>query len=139
MVNDSFLQIDDNCVTKLRQRQGETLPGCYYRSLDIVLCVCRRNESRLELRGGPVEAAVKHGVEKLGEPLRIGLLRRFIIGHRMVREEKRDHRPNAIDRDFGGGRRGEPGSAFFQKPVDRPVCFQILQHGEACRYRHRVA
>ena len=48
-----------------------------------------------ELGGGEVDALAQHAMKELGVPLRIGLLRRRVIDHRVFGKESSHHRPDS--------------------------------------------
>src|SRR2546427_5741833 len=86
-----------------------------------------RDERGMELRGRQEDAPGAHGVEEAAVSRGVRPLRGGVIGHRLVGEEARQHRPDAVDgeRDASLARRGdepalELGAQAVEPPIDVP-------------------
>ena len=77
--------------------------------------------------------------KNLAEAGGVALLGGFPIGHRIGREEEREHRADAIDGDAGRRPRGQLRGARFQLIVDLRMREQMPQHRQPRRHRQRIA
>ena len=68
------------------------------RPLDVFIGVSRGHEHPLELRWSEIDAEIEHMAEISCEHLQIGGARRIIVDHRLISEERADHRADAVDR-----------------------------------------
>src|SRR5262249_59696676 len=86
--------------------------------------MAERYERGLQLRGRQEDAPGEHGVEEAAVARGVRPLRAGVIGHRLVGEEARQHRPDAVDceRDAGLARRGdEPALELSAQAVEPPI------------------